>query len=379
LGIIGRNGSGKSTLLQIIAGTLAPTTGSVSLNGKVAALLELGSGFNPEFTGRENVYMNGAVMGLSKAEMDKKFDDIAAFADIGEFIEQPVRIYSSGMMLRLAFAAQTAVDPDILIVDEALAVGDGVFIHRCMNRFHELRAAGTIVLFVSHDMTAMRLLTNNALWLKDGQSAEFGPTTGVVDNYFFFIDNQQVVQQNKAHKDVGIIESMSSQSKLRSATTESIIPNIDKRLGDQSCTFLGIGTYDDNMNPIKSIRHGEFMILRATIVNNSLPVNTPCLFGFIIRNSKGIDIASANTEIANFILPLPSPGQSITFRARFQLPLLHPDVYSLNISLTCNGISSDHIANALQFEVTSVIKAHVLLAISVDYKILDINHQTGDV
>jgi len=328
----------------------------------------------------ENIYMNGAIMGFSRAEMDNKFDEIASFADIGEFIEQPVRIYSSGMMLRLAFAAQTAVNPDILIVDEALAVGDGVFIHRCMNRFHELRAAGTIVLFVSHDMTAIKLLTNNTLWLKDGQSAEFGPTTGVVDNYFFFIGNQQVVQQNRFHKNVGTTESMVPKpSLLSAANTEHIIPNIDKRLGDQSCTFLGIGTYDDNMNPIKSIRHGEFMILRVTVINNSLPVNTPCLFGFIIRNSKGIDIASANTEIANFVLLLPSAGQSITFRARFQLPLLHPDVYSLNISLTCNGISSDHIANALQFEVTSVIKAHVLLAISVDYKILNINHQTGNV
>jgi lipopolysaccharide transport system ATP-binding protein len=376
LGIIGRNGCGKSTLLQIIAGTLAPTAGSVKVGGKVAALLELGSGFNPEFTGRENVYMSGAIMGFSIKEMDKKFEEIAAFAEIGEFIDQPVKVYSSGMMVRLAFAVQTAVEPDILIVDEVLAVGDGVFVHRCMNRFHELRAAGMTVLFVSHDMTAMRLLTNNVLWLKDGRPEESGPTTGVVDSYLSFIGNQRVVQLNKSHQDVGTIASMAPQASLHSTTTtENVIPNIDKRLGDQSFAFLGIGIYNDKMNPIKSIRHGEFMILRATAINSSLTANTPCLFGFTIRSSRGIDIASANTEIANFTLPSPPPGQSITFSARFQLPLLHPDIYSLNVSFTYTidgkRISSDHIANASQFEVTAVIKAHVLLAISVDYRIED--------
>jgi len=150
LGIIGRNGCGKSTLLQIIAGTLAPTTGSVSVNGKIAALLELGSGFNPEFTGRENVYMNGAIMGLSKAEMDQKFDEIAAFADIGEFIDQPVKIYSSGMYVRLAFAAAINVDPDILIIDEALSVGDELFQRKCFSRIEAIKSSGATILFVSH-------------------------------------------------------------------------------------------------------------------------------------------------------------------------------------------------------------------------------------
>ncbi|MDX8377458.1 MAG: ABC transporter ATP-binding protein, partial [Mariprofundales bacterium] len=150
VGIIGRNGSGKSTLLQIICGTLAPTSGDVEVNGRVAALLELGSGFNPEFTGRENVYMNATILGLSKKEIDARFDDIVAFADIGEFIEQPVKTYSSGMMMRLAFAVAINVKPDVLIIDEALSVGDVAFQRKCFGKIEEIRDAGATIMFVSH-------------------------------------------------------------------------------------------------------------------------------------------------------------------------------------------------------------------------------------
>ncbi|MFA6281475.1 MAG: ABC transporter ATP-binding protein [Candidatus Omnitrophota bacterium] len=372
LGIVGRNGSGKSTLLQIIAGTLAPTNGSVSVNGKVAALLELGSGFNPEFTGRENVYMNGAIMGLSRPEMDKKFDEIASFADIGKFIDQPVRVYSSGMYVRLAFAAAINVNPDILIIDEALSVGDGVFIHRCMNRFHELRAAGTTVLFVSHDMTAMRLLTSRVLWLKDGQQVQLGSTTNIVDSYISFMNNQRVVQQNKSPQNTGISASISSQDRSYSAVTiEQVIPNIDTRLGDQSCTFLGVGAYDDKMNPIKSIYHGEFMTLRATLVNHTLPADTLCVFGFTIRNSRGIDIASSNNEAGGFSLFLPPPDRLLNVQARFQLPLLHPGIYSLRVSCSYYTgtalISADTIPNAIQIDVTGKVRCYVLLALDAEY------------
>ncbi|MCK5232398.1 MAG: ABC transporter ATP-binding protein [Desulfobulbaceae bacterium] len=164
VGIIGRNGSGKSTLLQMICGTLYPTTGSIQTTGRVVALLELGSGFNPEFTGRENVYMNAAVIGLSKKETDTRFDDIVAFADIGDFIEQPVKTYSSGMMVRLAFAVIAHVDADILVVDEALAVGDAFFTQKCMRFMRNLMKTGT-VLFVSHDTGSVRNLCTKAIWI----------------------------------------------------------------------------------------------------------------------------------------------------------------------------------------------------------------------
>lgn len=183
VGIIGRNGSGKSTLLQIIAGTLSPTTGTARVNGRIAALLELGSGFNPDFTGRENVVLNGMILGLTEREVMDRFDAIAAFADIGSFLDQPVRTYSSGMMLRLAFAVQTQVEPDILIVDEALAVGDALFQKRCFQQMEALRANGCTLLLVSHDQESIRTLTDHAVLLRDGSVRCAGPSSEVVLEY----------------------------------------------------------------------------------------------------------------------------------------------------------------------------------------------------
>ncbi len=183
LGIIGRNGSGKSTLLQIIAGTLAPTEGSARVAGRIAALLELGSGFNPEFTGRENVHLNAAILGLSPREIEDRFDAIAGFADIGEFLDQPVKTYSSGMMVRLAFAVQVQVEPDVLIVDEALAVGDALFQKRCFQRLEELRNKGVALLFVSHDQESIRTLTNRAILLHEGRVRSSGTSAEVILDY----------------------------------------------------------------------------------------------------------------------------------------------------------------------------------------------------
>ena len=173
LGIIGRNGSGKSTLLQIICGTLTPTDGSVQTYGRVAALLELGSGFNPEFTGRDNIYLNAAVLGLTRAEIDARIDKILAFAEIGQFIDQPVKIYSSGMYVKLAFAVIAHVDADILIVDEALAVGDAVFVQKCMRFIRDFQQRATLI-FVSHDVASVQNLCKTGLWLDRGEVKRFG-------------------------------------------------------------------------------------------------------------------------------------------------------------------------------------------------------------
>lgn len=183
IGIIGRNGSGKSTLLQLICGTLNPTSGNIQTNGRIAALLELGSGFNPEFTGRENVYMNGAVLGLSKEEVDERFNDIAAFADIGEFIEQPVKTYSSGMMVRLAFAVIAHVDADILVVDEALSVGDVFFSQKCMRFFERFQSAGGTLLFVSHDTAAVMNMCRRAILLMQGAVRQAGSAEVICKTY----------------------------------------------------------------------------------------------------------------------------------------------------------------------------------------------------
>ncbi len=190
LGIIGRNGSGKSTLLQIIAGTLAPSEGEVTVNGRVAALLELGSGFNPEFTGRDNVFLNGSILGFSRAEMEQRFDEIAAFADIGEFIEQPVKMYSSGMVVRLAFAVQAHVRTDVLIIDEALSVGDIFFQQKCFNHIRQLQARGVTILYVSHDLTSVQSICDRAILMKDGAAIFNGNPNEAVNRYYRVLGEQ---------------------------------------------------------------------------------------------------------------------------------------------------------------------------------------------
>lgn len=191
VGLIGRNGSGKSTLLQIIAGTLTPTSGSVEVKGRIGALLELGSGFNPDFTGRENVFLNGAILGLTREEMEQRFDDIAAFADIGDFIDQPVQTYSSGMVVRLAFAVSVNIEPDILILDEALAVGDAAFQFKCFERLERLTQLGVTILFVSHDIGSVKLFCEHVLYLANGTERGFGAADDMAELYFLDMRKEQ--------------------------------------------------------------------------------------------------------------------------------------------------------------------------------------------
>src|SRR6266550_7484784 len=197
LGLVGPNGCGKSTLLQIVCGILPPTNGRVVTQGRIAALLELGAGFNPEFTGRENVFLNGEIMGLSRAEIERAFPSIAAFADIGEFIHRPVKEYSSGMYVRLAFSTAIHVDPDILIVDEALAVGDAVFANRCVRKFEELKQRKVTVLFVSHDLGLVKQLANRAILLLNGRIAAHGTPNDVINRYIGLVLERQQAQAKK--------------------------------------------------------------------------------------------------------------------------------------------------------------------------------------
>ena len=191
-GLIGDNGAGKSTLLQVVAGTLRPTSGSVAMKGRVSAILELGAGFNPEFTGRENAFMSGAIMGIGQKEMERRFPEIAAFAEIGDFIERPVKMYSSGMYVRLAFAVATSVDPDILIIDEALSVGDQYFQKRCIDRIESFRKAGKTILFCSHNLYQIRLICDETIWLRDGAVAMAGETSRVVAAYENYLREREV-------------------------------------------------------------------------------------------------------------------------------------------------------------------------------------------
>jgi lipopolysaccharide transport system ATP-binding protein len=210
--IIGRNGSGKSTLLEIITQTLAPTSGSVQIHGRVAALLELGSGFKPDYTGRENVFLNGLLLGLSRAEVERRFEDIVAFADIGDVLDRPVKTYSSGMVVRLAFAVQVALDPDILIVDEALSVGDYFFQQKCFGRLRQMRENGLTLLFVSHDMGTVRDLCSDALYLKQGTAAFFGVTSQAIRAYLAQGAQQVAAQEQAANTPAGASVSFTTSS-----------------------------------------------------------------------------------------------------------------------------------------------------------------------
>jgi len=365
VGIIGRNGSGKSTLLQMICGTLNPTSGSIETHGRIAALLELGSGFNPEFTGRENIYMNGALLGLSREELDERFEDIVAFADIGEFIEQTVKIYSSGMFVRLAFAIQANVDPEILIVDEALAVGDAYFVHRCMLRFNELQKSGTTILFVSHDANAVRNLCSRAIWLLDGSIKNEGSSAKVVDAYLSYLFGRQIVQMDSAADMVTKTEVVNQETPSTQGL-ETEIPNIDRRLGDQRCKIVGVGLYDESMNRISSSLNDKVVTLRLTIQNHSLDSNTALAVGYIFRNAKGQEIASTNSQIEKQIINPIADGSYLTIRIKVTLPCLHPGSYAFTVTAGYIGqgekiMLSDRIENAIAFDMVADKPVHVMM------------------
>ena len=236
VGIVGRNGGGKSTLLQMICGTVNATSGKITTNGRIAALLELGSGFNPEFTGRENVYMNASVLGLTKEEIDTRFDEIAAFAEIGDFLDQPVKTYSSGMYARLAFSIAINVDPEILIVDEALAVGDARFVAKCMRRIKNIQERGASILFVSHDVGAVRTLCERAIWLDKGCLVDQGNVFPVTGRFTEFMFSDEKNEQDTLHDE--LVASVNDPSmQLKNSTEQSgsdLSPSIALTSSDQT-------------------------------------------------------------------------------------------------------------------------------------------------
>ena len=267
VGIIGKNGSGKSTLLQIIAGTLQPSDGSVVVNGRVAALLELGSGFNPEFTGRENVYLNASILGLRDEETEQRFEKIEAFADIGNFMDQPVKTYSSGMVLRLAFAVQAMIDPDLLIIDEALAVGDYFFQQKCAARMRELREQGTTLLFVSHDMASIRDLCQKGLYLKKGEQIFWGESEKAIG--YYFNDTAPLPITAKADKP----DSNERMQQAVSVTPQSYLDHLKNELVwviekipfQEGACILAVGTYTEEGVPAQKIRMSQKMKVKIIL------------------------------------------------------------------------------------------------------------------
>jgi lipopolysaccharide transport system ATP-binding protein len=349
LGIIGRNGSGKSTLLQIICGTLAPTGGSVENCGRVAALLELGSGFNPEFTGRENVYVNAAVLGLGEEEVGARFGDIAAFADIGEFIEQPVKTYSSGMVVRLAFAVAFNVDPEILIVDEALSVGDELFHRKCFSRIEAISKNGATILFVSHSGNAIVELCDRAVLLDAGEKLAIGEPKHIVGHYQKLL----YAPGDKRDEIRGQIRQMDGRGQANANATEAIPPGTPLPEAHEQGAQE---TFDPNLKPVSTIEYeslgpviGQPEILTVTgarvnglvrgrkyrfsyrVLFNRAATNVR--FGMSIKTTSGLALGGAlSAPSLSESIPLVAAGKAISIEFTFNC-CLNPGIYFMNVGV----------------------------------------------
>lgn len=305
VGIIGRNGSGKSTLLQMICGTLNPTAGNIHVNGRVAALLELGAGFNPEFSGRENIFTNGALLGLSQSEIEARYDDIVAFADIGLFIDQPVKMYSSGMYVRVAFAIAANMDPSVLIIDEALAVGDLAFQAKCMARLKDLTDAGTTILFVSHDLSSVRNICQKVLWLNQGQAMDFGSPKEIVESYVRQLHLEINKTTGAAPAPVPDADEVTDELPEVVAdpdTNGHSLSEGHKRYGDGRASILDVVMLDSRGNHAEVIDLHEQFTIRMTIKANA-DVARPAI-GYSFRDLKGNQVVGAmNSNFPNMNMP----------------------------------------------------------------------------
>lgn len=325
--LVGPNGCGKSTLLQVISGILQPTSGRVVTRGRVAALLELGAGFNPEFSGRENVFINGEIMGLSRAEMQRNLPLIEAFAEIGDFINRPVKEYSSGMYVRLAFSTAIHVNPEILIVDEALAVGDAVFANRCIRKFEELRERKTTVLFVSHDLGLVKQLSNRALFLLNGRVEAEGEPKHVIDKYIgVVLERQKAFEQSdrRAH------------------------PTASNRHGDGSSEILDVTLLDETGKPCGIVSSGERVTIR---IRTAFRQRVEPMVGILIRNRIGMEIYGTNTRIEQVELGAFEPGEELDIDFQFEC-WLTPQHYTVTVATQYrDGSSHDWLDDVLSFEV----------------------------
>ena len=326
LGLVGPNGCGKSTLLQIVAGILQPTSGRVVTRGRIAALLELGAGFNPEFSGRENVYLNGEIMGLGRIQIDKAMPSIEAFAEIGEFIERPVKEYSSGMYVRLAFSTAIHVDPEILIVDEALAVGDAVFANRCVRKFQELRERKITVLFVSHDLGLVKQLSDRAILLLNGRIEAEGAPKDVINRYIGLVLARQ---DSKGRKE----------DRVRSSF----------RHGDGTSEIVSVEMLNSRGEPAESVASGEAVTVRVRSRFHQ-PKSDP-MVGILIRTRIGMDVYGTNTRIEQAELGDFQAGDELEVDFRIEC-WLTPQEYTLTVATqNADGSSHDWLDDAVAFDV----------------------------
>jgi len=332
LGIVGPNGCGKSTLLQIICGVLEPTQGRVTTEGRVAALLELGAGFNPEFTGRENVYLNGEILGLSRAEVERALPEIERFADIGEFLDRPVKTYSSGMYVRLAFSTAINVQPDVLVVDEALAVGDAVFSNRCVRKFEEIKKRGVTVVFVSHDLGLVKLISDRAIFLLNGRIEAEGEPSDVINRYIGV-----VLERQKAF-DAG-------ERAGRPAVPYSY------RHGDRLAEVVAVELMGKEGRPARVVESGDPVVVRVRSRFHAEQADP--MVGIMIRTRIGMDVFGTNTKLQKVSLGRCGPGDELEVEFHFHC-WLSPQEYTLTVAMQHpDGSSHDWLDEALSFTVVA--------------------------
>lgn len=334
LGIIGKNGSGKSTILKIITSVLTPTSGECIVKGKIAALLELGAGFNMEYTGIENIYLNGQMIGFSKDEMDKKLQDIIDFADIGEHIYQPVKTYSSGMFARLAFSVAISVDPDILIVDEALSVGDVFFQNKCYRRFEEFRERGKTILFVTHDMGSVIRYCNRCVLLNAGKKVAEGKPQEMVDLYKRIMVGQWNENEESSEEASSI---QSSNVKNDQLWKDQISTNPDIEVyGDGRADIIDFGIFSDTGDIGNNVYKGDYYSIKMMVRINEDNLNP--IFAFKLRDIKGTELTGTNTMLEDIDTSQCKKGDIVTITFR-QKQYLQPGQYL--VSLGCTAFEGD--------------------------------------
>ena len=344
-GIIGPNGCGKSTLLQIIAGTLEPTHGAVWHEGRIAAMLELGAGFNMEFTGLENVFMSAALMGFSRRETERRLPEIIRFAEIGDFLNQPVKTYSSGMYVRLAFAVAVCSDPRLLLVDEALAVGDAVFQHRCLRRIKELQEGGATILFVSHDTAAVRALCSRAILLNAGRVSFDGSPKEAMTRY-----QKLIMAREEAYE----AEQPTAETADSADAWEALPPlRCAYRHGDGSAEVISAELLDAGRRPLEVIETGEPVLVRMR-TRFLRDVEEP-VFGFLLRSRHGAHAYGTNTKEQQMSFETVRRGEVIEVSFSFEC-WLAPEAYSISFTAhTRDGVSFDWLDDVLFCRVTSPI------------------------
>jgi lipopolysaccharide transport system ATP-binding protein len=358
VGIIGRNGAGKSTLLQVIAGTLAATSGQCHTSGRITALLELGSGFNPEFSGHENVLLNAAILGMSEKEIAEKYDEIVAFADIGDFINQPVKTYSSGMKMRLAFAVQAFIDPEILIVDEALSVGDGAFQIKCMQRMREMVEQKTTILLVSHSLQTLRSFCSRVIWIDEGRIKMDGDTREVTAHYSEVLFGTATKTVKKKSGDgapekqamIGA-EDFPLVSLDHVSRTESL-----RRWGSGEAKVCAFSLHDESGALSKSYEFGDTLELNIEADVLADIADRDFSLAFAIKNRQGLDIISISTDRLGVFTDAPEKDGKLRVRFRFPLQIA-PGDYSLVLAIayTEDGRRTymDYVENAHYFSILS--------------------------